>query len=139
MEKPQKPTIIERLEFNGRLRSLRKREDLLPQKVNDVIRSFKDTVRVSYDCPKGSKFKRVYINVTTKHIKWDRSLAVGDEQFHVPAGTVGYYIWQPTIIMKGKEKRIYANYFIMFTLETANKLHDPALFTARSRSRKLGV
>ena len=134
VEKPQKPTIIERLEFNGRLRSLRKHEDLLPHKVNDVIRSFKDTVRVSYDCPKGSKFKRVYINVTTRHIKWDRNLSVGEEQFHVPRGTVGYYIWQPTIIMKGEKKRIYANNFIMFTLETAGKqmsstpLVDEALF-----------
>ena len=134
VEKPQKPTIIERLEFNGRLRSLRIHDALLPRKVDDVIRSFKDTVRVSYDCPKGSKFKRVYINVTTRHIKWDRNLSVGEEQFHVPRRTVGYYIWQPTIIMKEGEKRIYANNFIMFTLETAGKqmsstpLVDEALF-----------
>ncbi len=134
VEKPQKPTIIERLEFNGRLRSLGKREDLLPRKIDDVIRSLKDTVRISYDCPKGSKFRRVYINVTTRHIKWDRNLSVGEEQFHVPGGTVGYYIWQPTIIMKGEKKRIYANNFIMFTLETAGKqmsstpLVDEALF-----------
>ena len=121
VEKPQAPTIIERLEFNGRLRSLRNHEDLLPRKVDDVIRSFKDTIRISYDCPKGSNFKKVYINVTTKHIKWDRSLAVGDEQFHVRSGTVGYYIWHPTFIMKGKEKRIYANNFIMFALETDGK------------------
>ena len=106
VEKPQKPTIVERLEFNGRLRSLRKHDDLLPRKVDDVIRSFKDTVRVSYDCSKGSKFRKVYINVTTRHIKWDRNLSVGDEQFYVPGKTVGYYIWQPTILMKGKEKRI---------------------------------
>ncbi len=134
VEKPQAPTIIERLEFNGRLRSLRKHEDLLPRNVDDVIRSFKDTVRVSYDCPKGSQFKKVYINVTTKHIKWDRSLTVGEGQFYVPDGTVGYYIWHPTFIMKGKEKRIYANNFIMFALETAGKqmnstpLVDEALF-----------
>lgn len=114
VEKPQKPTIIERLEFNGRLRSLGIREDLLPRRIDDVIRSFKDTVRISYDCPKGSKFRKVYINVTTRHIKWDRNLSVGEEQFHVPGGTVGYYIWRPLIIMQREEKRVYANNFIMF-------------------------
>lgn len=135
VEKPQKPTIIERLEFNGRLRSLRKHGDLLPHKVNDVIRSFKDTVRVSYGCPKGSKFKKVYINVTTKHIKWDRSLVVNDEQLHVPPGTVGYFIWHPNIIMQREEKRVYANNFIMFDLHIARQEHrnstplvDEALF-----------
>ncbi|MCH8872418.1 hypothetical protein IH824_06535, partial [candidate division KSB1 bacterium] len=116
VEKPQKPTIIERLEFNDRLRSLRKHEDLLPRKVDDVIKSFIDTVRISYDCPQGSKFRKVYINVTTRHIKWDRNLSVGEEQFHVPGGTVGYYIWRPLIIMQREEKRVYANNFIMFDL-----------------------
>ncbi|MCH7680051.1 hypothetical protein IID10_11935 [candidate division KSB1 bacterium] len=134
VEKPQKPTIIERLEFNGRLRILRNHSGLIPRKVDDVIRSFKDTVRVSYDCPGGSKFRKVYINVTTRHIKWDRNLSVGEEQFYIPGKTVGYYIWQPTILMKGKEKRIYANNFVMFTLETPGKqmsstpLVDEAIF-----------
>ncbi len=135
VEKPQKPTIIERLEFNDRLRSLRKHEDLLPRKVDDVIKSFIDTVRISYDCPQGSKFRKVYINVTTRHIKWDRNLSVGEEQFHVPGGTVGYYIWRPLIIMQREEKRVYANNFIMFDLDitrgkqrNSTPLLDEALF-----------
>jgi hypothetical protein len=82
---PSDPTEQEKTIFTDKLTRLQNNADLMPRRVADAIASLSRTVTKRITCPRETKFTSVTINVTTKLVHWDPTLAVPN--------TVGTYGW----------------------------------------------
>ncbi|MCI0693034.1 hypothetical protein L0337_13640 [candidate division KSB1 bacterium] len=120
-DEPKPPTLAERQNFQTQLDKLQSHVVLFPQNLDEAIKSLTDSVTFTFDCPETTKVRQVSVRITTRQIKWDTELRVNNEKVGIPPNAAAYYIWQPKIIIKNREKHVVANNFIMLDSDTTTQ------------------
>lgn len=120
-DEPKAPTMAEKQNFVAQFDKLQSHVVLFPKNLDEAIKSLTDSVTFTFDCPETAKVRQVSIRIATRQIKWDADLSVNNEKVGIPPRAAAYYIWQPKIIIKNREKQVVANNFIMLNSDTTTQ------------------
>lgn len=120
-DEPKAPAPAERQNFQTQLDKLQSHFALFPKSLDEAIKSLTDSVSFTFDCPETAKVRQISIRITTRQIMWDTALSVNNEKIVFAPRAAAYYLWQPKIIIKNREKHVVANNFIMLNSDTTTQ------------------
>lgn len=125
---PEDPSAVEIANFRAKLDRLNAHPEKQPVSVSEAIQSLEETITKRIKCPEGLSVDSLIINITTRHVQWDRDLAVNGLDPVIEDNAIGYYLWTFLSGTDERKKTVnFTNYVMLDPNVTDPQENDPLI------------